>query len=63
VSTPMLPMQGDTQGAQAQAGQALLGQGLEQSAKPLSWSSRPLGYGTAGPIVPGTTLTSAGPYG
>ena len=66
--TPTAPSQmlapADTgQGAQAQAGQALLSQVLEQSAKPLTWSSRPFGAGTAGPQVPGTTLTAAGPYG
>ena len=60
-SSPMLaaPM-GDSQGGQAQAGQALLGQLLEQSAKPLSWSSRPYGSGVAGPQIPGTTLNSTG---
>jgi hypothetical protein len=50
----------DTQGSQAQAGQALLGQVLEQSAKPLTWSSRPYGAGVAGPQIPGTTLNSMG---
>ena len=50
----------DNQGAQAQAGQALLGQVLQQGAKPLSWSSQPYGYGMAGPQIPGTTLNSMG---
>ena len=48
------------QGAQAQAGQALLGQVLQQGAKPLSWSTQPYGYGMAGPQIPGTTLNSMG---
>ena len=60
-SSAMLPspFAGD-QGGQAQAGQQLLGQVLEQSAKPLTWSSRPYGAGTAGPQIPGTTLNSMG---
>lgn len=60
-SSPMLPApsMGD-QGAQAQAGQALLGQVLQQGAKPLTWSSQPYGYGLAGPQTPGTTLNSMG---
>ena len=60
VSTPMLQAAPDEQGAQAQAGQALLGQVLQQGARPLSWSSRPFGSGIAGPVIPGTTLNSAG---
>ena len=60
-STPMLaPEGGDTQGQQAAAGQALLGQVLTQASKPLTWQSRPYGAGTAGPQVPGTTLNSVG---
>ena len=53
------PSMGD-QGAQAQAGQALLGQVLQQGAKPLSWSTQPYGSGMAGPQIPGTTLNSTG---
>jgi hypothetical protein len=59
----MLPTGGGgdaAQAGQAQAGQALLGQVLEQSARPLTWSSRPYGAGMAGPQVPGTTLNSMG---
>ena len=60
-STPMLPQEGgDSQGQQAAAGQALLGQVLTQASKPLTWASRPYGAGTAGPQVPGTTLNSVG---
>ena len=58
-ASPMLAAPEDNQGAQAQAGQQLLSQVLQQSAKPLSWSSRPFGQ-NAGPQVPGTTLNSAG---
>jgi Phage tail lysozyme len=60
-STPMLQSEGgDSQGQQAAAGQALLGQVLTQASKPLTWASRPYGAGTAGPQVPGTTLNSVG---
>ena len=51
---------GDAQGGQAQAGQALLAQVLAQSAKPLTWSTQPFGYGMAGPQISGTTLNSTG---
>jgi hypothetical protein len=61
-SSPMLQTQGDNQGAQAEAGQQLLGQVLQQSAKPLSWSSAPYGAGTAGQGVPGTTINSIPGY-
>ena len=60
VSTPMLQPAPDNQGAQAEAGQQLLGQVLQQSAKPLTWASRPYGAGMAGPQIPGTTLNSTG---
>ena len=60
VSTPMLQGAPDNQGAQAEAGQQLLGQVLQQSAKPLTWASRPYGAGMAGPQIPGTTLNSTG---
>jgi hypothetical protein len=60
-ASAMLPSGGgDVQGGQAQAGQALLSQVLEQSAKPLTWASRPYGAGVAGPQIPGTTLNSMG---
>jgi hypothetical protein len=59
-SSPMLTPVDTGQGAQAQAGQQLLGQVLQQGAKPLSWSTQPYGYGAAGPQIPGTTLNSMG---
>lgn len=43
--------------------QQLYGQVLAQSARPLSWSTRPFGSGMAGPQIPGVTLNSANPYG
>jgi hypothetical protein len=61
-SSPMLQTAGDNQGAQAEAGQQLLGQVMQQSAKPLSWSSAPYGAGTAGQSVPGTTINSIPGY-
>jgi hypothetical protein len=63
VASQMLQPASDVQGGQAQAGQALLSQVLEQSSKPLTWSSRPYGAGMAGPQVPGVTLNSSYPYG
>lgn len=44
----MLQPEGDNQGAQAQAGQALLGQVMQQAGRPLSWSAKPFGAGEAG---------------
>src|SRR4029077_6418182 len=59
-ASQMLQSAPDEQGARAQAGQALLGQVLQQGAKPLTWSSQPYGYGVAGPQIPGTTINSIG---
>ena len=56
-SSPMLQAP-QSNGGEAQAGQALMGQVMAQAAKPLTWSSRPMGAGTAGQQPPGTTLNT-----
>ena len=59
VQSQMLQPQGSDRGGEAQAGQALLSQVLQQSGKPLSWSSAPYGSGQAGQAVPGVTLNNS----
>jgi hypothetical protein len=53
-SAPMLPQ--DQTPLITPAAQQLMASTFAASAKPLSWSTLPYGYGLAGPIVPGTTL-------
>lgn len=55
----MLQAPSNDRGGEAQAGQALLSQVLQQSGKPLSWSSAPFGSGQAGQSVPGVTLNNS----